>query len=349
VIKLDLIGIRPDGVEEIIFEDIKEFDLDISSVSSDRNPMLKINFYSKDETSFTSGQLDYWRILFEEVPEAVLNTEEKFVFNSDTLLIGQPLMLNTIATNITGTDMDSLLVRYTVVDESNQPFIEDVRLAPLKGGETIDINYEYETTELTGLNQFIVEINPEEEQKEQFYFNNIGIIDFNVNGDKINPILDVTFDGMHIMDGDIVSPTPSICVTLRDDSDVFSIDDISHFDLALQTLPDPQTYPVDLTASNVMFIPADSTNSTAKLIFTPDLESGEYILYAQGTDASGNLSGDQDIEVKFNVVSESTISNVLNYPNPFSTSTQFVFTLTGNEVPDVFTIKGTVRKHKSGR
>jgi flagellar hook assembly protein FlgD len=29
----------------------------------------------------------------------------------------------------------------------------------------------------------------------------------------------------------------------------------------------------------------------------------------------------------------------LNYPNPFSTSTRFVFTLTGNEIPDVFTIQ----------
>ena len=28
-----------------------------------------------------------------------------------------------------------------------------------------------------------------------------------------------------------------------------------------------------------------------------------------------------------------------NYPNPFSTSTKFVFTLTGSEIPDVFTIQ----------
>jgi flagellar hook assembly protein FlgD len=29
----------------------------------------------------------------------------------------------------------------------------------------------------------------------------------------------------------------------------------------------------------------------------------------------------------------------MNYPNPFTTSTQFVFTLTGSTVPDVFTIQ----------
>jgi flagellar hook assembly protein FlgD len=30
---------------------------------------------------------------------------------------------------------------------------------------------------------------------------------------------------------------------------------------------------------------------------------------------------------------------VMNYPNPFTTSTRFVFTLTGSQVPDVFTIQ----------
>ena len=33
------------------------------------------------------------------------------------------------------------------------------------------------------------------------------------------------------------------------------------------------------------------------------------------------------------------ITEVLNYPNPFSTSTKFVFTITGNEVPQTFKIQ----------
>jgi flagellar hook assembly protein FlgD len=33
------------------------------------------------------------------------------------------------------------------------------------------------------------------------------------------------------------------------------------------------------------------------------------------------------------------ISQVLNYPNPFSTSTQFIFTLTGEKVPDKIKIQ----------
>ena len=49
----------------------------------------------------------------------------------------------------------------------------------------------------------------------------------------------------------------------------------------------------------------------------------------------------------FEVIHESTITHMMNYPNPFSTSTRFVFTLTGSEVPDeiiiqIMTVTGRV-------
>jgi flagellar hook assembly protein FlgD len=67
----------------------------------------------------------------------------------------------------------------------------------------------------------------------------------------------------------------------------------------------------------------------------------------QGTDKSGNLSGDLEYRITFKIVLESSITQLLNYPNPFSTSTKFVFTLTGSEIPDdfqiqIFTVTGKV-------
>ena len=59
----------------------------------------------------------------------------------------------------------------------------------------------------------------------------------------------------------------------------------------------------------------------------------------QAKDRSDNESGMIDYRITFEVINRSTITNVLNYPNPFSTSTRFVFTLTGSEVPDLFTIQ----------
>ena len=69
----------------------------------------------------------------------------------------------------------------------------------------------------------------------------------------------------------------------------------------------------------------------------------------QAEDASGNQSGDIDYKVSFEVVTKSSISNIVNYPNPFTTSTQFAYTLTGNEVPEffkiqIFTVSGKIVK-----
>src|SRR6202008_4112146 len=51
--------------------------------------------------------------------------------------------------------------------------------------------------------------------------------------------------------------------------------------------------------------------------------------------------------INFEVINKSTITEVLNYPNPFSTSTRFVFTLTGSEIPtnmkiQILTVSGKI-------
>jgi flagellar hook assembly protein FlgD len=56
-------------------------------------------------------------------------------------------------------------------------------------------------------------------------------------------------------------------------------------------------------------------------------------------DASNNKSGSNDFAVSFEVIHQSTITEVMNYPNPFTTSTKFVFTLTGSELPTWFKIQ----------
>jgi flagellar hook assembly protein FlgD len=68
-------------------------------------------------------------------------------------------------------------------------------------------------------------------------------------------------------------------------------------------------------------------------------EDGLYGLRVQGQDQSGNLSGSTPYEIYFEVIQKSSITNLYNYPNPFSTKTNFVFTLTGQNIPDELTIQ----------
>ena len=63
--------------------------------------------------------------------------------------------------------------------------------------------------------------NLEKDQSEQFYFNNLAQRKFTVLKDNTNPLLDVTFDGIHILNNDIVSPNPHIVIELNDENPFF--------------------------------------------------------------------------------------------------------------------------------
>jgi flagellar hook assembly protein FlgD len=74
---------------------------------------------------------------------------------------------------------------------------------------------------------------------------------------------------------------------------------------------------------------------------------GSYTLTVQASDISRNQSGDNDYKVRFEVINKPTITEVLNYPNPFTTSTRFVFTVTGQQPPtymkiQIMTVSGRV-------
>jgi hypothetical protein len=204
---------------------------------------------------------------------------------------------------------------------------------------------------LVGLNSLWVEVNPyvsnfEKDQVEKYHFNNKGQIPFNVIADDQNPILDVTFNGYHILNGDIVSPTSEIIITLKDDNPFLLMDqesDTALFGIYL-TAPDGMqrrlSFRNSLGEPLMEWLPADPSNLKFKIIINETLEQdGAYRLLVQGTDKSGNLSGDFDYDIEFEVDHNSSITNLMNYPNPFTTSTRFVFTLTGATVPDEFTIQ----------
>ena len=68
-------------------------------------------------------------------------------------------------------------------------------------------------------------------------------------------------------------------------------------------------------------------------------QDGIYKLRVQGQDKTGNSSGDEPYQINFEVIQKSSITNIYNYPNPFSTKTHFVFTLTGSEIPNKLDIQ----------
>ena len=87
---------------------------------------------------------------------------------------------------------------------------------------------------------------------------------------------------------------------------------------------------IDPADPTLQFIPALSTTNgkqnIAKIILRRSYSDGTYYLMAKATDRSGNSSGENDYMTSFKVINKSAISNIINYPNPFTSSTRFVYT-----------------------
>lgn len=346
-IAVNVIGIRPNGQQEVVIPGIQGWYQEIldlgSQISATEFPRLRLNAYLVDDSLVsTPPQLDRWQVLFEGVPEAAINPNIHFGFVGDTLSEGEMMMFTTAITNIGDYDMDSLLVHYWVRDASGvRHDIPYPRQAPLLVGQTLRDTIYTNPIDFTGGNQFWVEVNPNNDQLEQYHFNNIASIQFYVQGDRINPILDVTFDGVHILDGDVVSAKPMIVMEVKDESQFRLLNDTSDFQVFLKE-PESQSLK-RIWFSNyttMQFYPGEVPTNKARIEWNPELTlDGVYELWVQAYDKSGNASGDTYYRTSFEVVNRPTITNVLNYPNPFSTKTHFVFTLTGSEQPTYFKIQ----------
>ncbi len=330
-------------------------------IDADIYPYMKLIAFMRDDSMHTPSQMDRWQVIYDGVPETALDPCIHYSFYKDTINQGEKIIFSTATHNISDYDfIDSLLVHYWIIDKDRiMHTISYKKLRPHPSGDILIDTVFAPVNGLSGLNSLWIEVNPVDtatglyDQLEQYHFNNIGSIYFFVDVDKTNPMLDVTFDGVHILDGDIVSAKPEILITLNDENKFLALDDTSLFRIFIQSPSSstPKRIYFDTNGVKIMeFIPASLPNNTCKIEYNPTLtEDGTYKLFIQAEDRSYNISGegegniygqyDYDYKISFEVINKSTITQVLNWPNPFSTATHFVFTLTGDEIPTYFKIQ----------
>ena len=237
----------------------------------------------------------------------------------------------------------------------NRHNLSVLKLDSLRANRSLIASMTIDTTlGLAGENSLWVEVNPFDtlHQIEKYHFNNLGEVKFKVNRDNINPILDVTFDAIHILNGDIVSGKPLITIQLHDENKFLALNDTSKFKVYLRK-PGSSTnelisFQTPAYGAAMRFTPAVLPKNSCRIDWEPTLtDDGTYTLEVEATDRSNNESGKYNYKIQFEVVNKSSITEVLNYPNPFSTSTRFVFTLTGNEIPthmkiQIMTVSGKI-------
>ena len=355
--RLQVFGINWGGAETLIIDTLFTSNDSINNlntiIDAQVYPYLKMAAHYWDSTGFTPAQVDRWHVLYQHAPEAALDGSSGIVWiPGDSISEGQQIVVAFDIDNISDLPMDSLLVNYWIEDANHNIIpISYPRQDSLRVGETITDTLFVNTENIVGLNSLWVEVNPyvsgsQTDQIEMYHYNNIGQIPFSVISDDENPILDVTFNGYHILNGDLVDPKSEIIITLKDENEFLLLNqesDTANFGLYL-TYPDGNQRRLNFRNSlgepQMEWVPADASSKKFKIIFTSDLnEDGIYRLLVQGADKTGNISGDFEYDIEFEIDHHSSVTNLMNYPNPFSTSTQFVFTLTGATIPTEFTIQ----------
>ncbi|MBC7848722.1 MAG: hypothetical protein H7Y31_03245 [Chitinophagaceae bacterium] len=351
---IDVIGIDAQNNETVLYKlNSNTQNFDLSAVPAEQFPYMKLRMHNLDSVNLTPFQLKYWRIMYQPVPEGAVAANIMFS-SKDTLDVGEPLNFALAFKNISHVGFDSIKAKLMIIDQNNvQHIIPLPRTKPLVSGDTVALKFTLDTKAYPGNNTLYLEFNPDNDQKEQYHFNNFVYRSFYVKPDKTNPLLDVTFDGVHILNRDIVSARPHIVIKLKDEAKFLLMNDTALSKVQVR-FPDGTLRSYAYDNDTLRFTPAaNGADNTASIDFTPQFleqfsaDGDEYELIVKGKDRSNNAAGEVEYRVSFKVISKPMISNMLNYPNPFSTSTAFVFTITGSEVPQnikiqILTVTGKI-------
>ncbi|HEX2532950.1 MAG TPA: hypothetical protein VHK69_04395, partial [Chitinophagaceae bacterium] len=346
---VNILGVKRDGTVDTLFSGITPADpvTDISSINPQEYPFVKLHMSNLDTVHYTPYQLKYWRLTYDPVPEGVV-APNLFFQMKDTLEVGEPMNFKLAFRNITSIPFDSLQVRLVATDRNNVAHVLPVQKhRPLAGSDTLHVQTPLDTRQLQGLNSLYVEVNPGNDQPEQYHFNNYIYRNFYVRPDSLQPLMDVTFDNQHIMNNDIVAPRPDIMIKLKDEAKWMLLDDTALVKVEVR-YPNKTLRTFHFNSDTLRMIPAVAGDNVATVNLKPHFQmDGNYELIITGRDKSNNSAGNVSYKVNFQVYNKPMISNMLNYPNPFTTSTAFVFTITGQEVPQniriqIMTVTGKI-------
>jgi hypothetical protein len=334
-----VIGVEGNGTETVLKNNISSNSVIISDINAVKYPFIKLKSSVNDDIDKTAAELLSWKVLFKGFSEVSFNPEMLNLFYANELNEGDSLKLSSAINNIKTTASDSLFIRYKITKTNRTTETGLVgKYSLLSKGENHKFNFKFPTVGLVGDN--ILQLTLESKgNNDLLNFNNIISYPFKVIKDIKNPLVDILFDGKHIINGEIVSPKPNINITINDDNKYLLLNDTNLVEVFIRR-QDGELKRVSFSSNKILIQKtATAENNTISYSYQPDLlDDGVYTLSIKAKDKSGN-SIITDFSVEFEVISEQTITNVLPYPNPVVNSTRFVFQITGLKVPDKMRIQ----------
>ncbi len=174
----DIIGRDNNGNEVNLTRVFNNTDTTIAFISAATYPYLKMRMHNENQQYAKATQLRYWMLTGSFMPEGAVAPNSTFQFR-DTLATTDTLNFRVMFRNVTPTAFDSLKVRITVKDNYGNDHVYPVvtgtgtKLAPLAANDSVLITYKIPAADYNGQNQLVLDVNPDNDQPEQFHFNNL--------------------------------------------------------------------------------------------------------------------------------------------------------------------------------
>jgi hypothetical protein len=293
-------GINQSNEETLLQSGITVDNLDISGINPDLYPYLRLIFQTSDTAMVTPAQLESWIVTYEPMPEGILYPDEGQEIADIEKDEGEQMEASFVFRNISDKNFsDSIMVVYSIFNQEGR----------FRRTDSLHIKA----------------LNAREEQKFPVSFNTLDLGGANDLDIAANPN---------------IIPERYFNIIVKDENEILRKTDTTGVEILIKP-PCEECFFGRISFSDpaVTWSPA-TEKADFKVEYQPaPFEDGIYTLKVQASDASGNLSGAEPYQVRFEVINESQITNFYPYPNPFSTSTRFVFTLTGSIIPDQYKIQ----------
>ncbi|RRN76337.1 hypothetical protein EIM50_25205, partial [Pseudoxanthomonas sp. SGD-10] len=215
--KIDIYAIDKNNNESLILSNDVSEKIDLSFISAEETPHLKFKVYLESDTYRTLPKLNYWKVLYEPLPEITINPTIINEFHSEKIALGDSIKLQLGISNISPFNSDSLQLDIKFTSEDNTSNYKSIHLKPVPSFKNDTIQFSYPSVSLKGETVMHLTVN-NKKYNDNYSFNNTISYTTNIEQDNSAPNIDVLVDGKRIINGEIVSPTPIFTITSIDNN-----------------------------------------------------------------------------------------------------------------------------------
>ncbi|MFA6439671.1 MAG: C25 family cysteine peptidase [Bacteriovoracaceae bacterium] len=338
-VKVQFVGVSSANNHDTLVTATNQSIISLGAINTRRYRNGKLVFTLTSSNSFrthrslsaiNSPVINSWKITAVTSTELAVSGQSSGI-DRNQVMEGEVIQFSGKLYNVSTVKAESVLVQLKTNASGIDNILKQQRIPQISAGDSAAFTFAYDTRGKRGNHALTFEIDPLDSVAEQTKANNSVSIPYVVLADTMRPIVQVTFDGVYVLNGDYVGRQPEIRIRLTDNNPAVVLpSDTSNFTISLNNTTVP------FTSGTAELLNSNSPGRT-DVRWTPTLTGGENVIKIMAKDVSGNYS--DTILLFVNVAMEFRLLDIFNLPNPFTSGTQFTFNLAGPAAPDEVNIK----------